>query len=373
MAAIGLFGVILGGLAITEHANHTLAEANPNTTPTENISATDAFATIWPASTPSRILAHTSLSLYSTKKGLILRWNEVKKNNTGYEIQYSAKKNFKAKKSLWVKDNTKTSKIIRNLKKNTKYYVRIRTYYQAEREKIYGEFSKTVSMTTAGDVTFFHKEGFYCEKISVAVKKRMTGKSYKKNNYIQLSDLRYVRVQHYDYKGKIQSGELVVNKKIAENTVKVFYELFRKKYPIQSMKLIDEYDANDESSMEANNTSAFNFRNASGSSSRLSNHAYGLAIDINPRVNPYIKGSIILPKNGKSYIQRDVSKCTGTYKDNMIHKNDVAYKIFTKYGFSWGGNWNSLKDYQHFEANQVTIRNCSGTEQLHKLKTKGAV
>lgn len=338
---LGLSCITWSGLAMSGHLNFSHAEAS-----SENISSESVLPTATPA--PAKPAA-TSLTAYSTKKGLILRWDKVKKNNSGYEIQYSTQKTFKTKKSVWVKNNTKVSKTIKNLKKNTKYYVRIRTYYQAEQEKIYGNFSKIVSMTTAGDVTFLYKEGFYCEKISTATKKRMTGNSYTKNKYVQLSDLRYVCVQHYDYKGKIQSGELVVNKKIANNTVKVFYELFQKKYPIQRMKLIDDYGADDETSMEANNTSAFNFRNVSGSSN-LSKHAYGLAIDINPKINPYIKGSTILPKNGKSYTQRDVSKCKGKYKDNMIHKNDVAYKIFTKYGFSWGGNWNSLKDYQHFEA-----------------------
>lgn len=342
LVILGLFCIICSGFAIRSKLNFSHAEVTSEDTPSESVSPTTT-------PTPPKP-ANASLTAYSTQKGLIVRWNKVIKNNSGYEIQYATKKNFKSKKSVWIKNNAKVSKTIKNLKENTTYFVRIRTYYQAEQEKIYGNFSKTVSMATAGDVTFLHKEGFYCEKISTATQERMTGNSFTKNNYIQFSDLRYVRIQHYDYKEKIQSGELVVNAKIAEDTVKVFYELFQKKYPIQRMKLIDDYDADDETSMEANNTSAFNFRNASGSS-HLSKHAYGLAIDINPKINPYIKGSVILPSNGKVYTQRDVSKCKGKYKDNMIHKNDTAYKIFTKYGFYWGGNWNSLKDYQHFEAN----------------------
>ena len=316
MLIIGFLGVLLVGVMIAGHSNFSYAETSPKTTPSATVSKTDK-----PEPTPTALPkpAGTKISAFSTKNGLILRWNKVTKNNSGYEIQYATTKNFKSQKSVWVKKNTQVSKTIKNLKKNKKYYVRIRTYYQPEQKKVYGNFSNVTSMTTAGDVTFLHKEGFYCEKISETTKKRMSGNSYKENDVVQLSDLRYVRVQHYNYKGKIQSGELVVNKKIANNTVKVFYELFQKKYPIQSMKLIDDYGADDETSMEAN--------------------------------NPYIKGSVILPKNGKAYAQRDVSKCTGTYKKNMIHKNDTAYKIFTKYGFTWGGNWNSLKDYQHFQAN----------------------
>lgn len=196
-----------------------------------------------------------------------------------------------------------------------------------------------------------YKKGFSYEKISPAVKKRMMGKSYRKNRHVKLKDLRYVKVLHYGFDGKVKKGELVVNKKIAKKTVKIFYELYQKKYPIQKMKLIDRYNANDERSMRANNSSAFNYRKISGSS-RLSNHAYGFAIDINPRINPWVKGNKVSPSNGKVYRQRKTKKCKGKYRKYMIHKNDSTYKIFKKYGFSWGGDWKSSKDYQHFEWKQ---------------------
>ena len=117
------------------------------------------------------------------------------------------------------------------------------------------------------------------------------------------------------------------------------------------MRLIDDYGANDEKSMAANNTSAFNYRVISGTT-KLSNHSYGMALDINPRINPWVKGNKVSPANGKVYKQRKTSKCKGKYKRYMIHKNDTAYKIFKKYGFSWGGEWRSSKDYQHFEVNK---------------------
>ena len=189
---------------------------------------------------------------------------------------------------------------------------------------------------------YTYKKGFTYEKISPNIEKRITGKSYRKNNNIKLSDLRYVQVLHYGFDGKVKEGELIVNKKIAKKTVKVFYALYQKKYRIERMRLIDDYGANDEKSMAANNTSAFNYRVISGTT-KLSNHSYGMAIDINPRINP---------ANGKVYKQRKTSKCKGKYKRYMIHKNDTAYKIFKKYGFSWGGKWRSSKDYQHFEVNK---------------------
>lgn len=196
---------------------------------------------------------------------------------------------------------------------------------------------------------FVYKNGFYCQKISKELKEKMKGNSYKVNPNISYKDLRYISVRHYGYGGKVKNGELVVNKRIAKDMLKIFYELFQEKYPIQSMKLIDNYGGDDNKSMEANNTSAFNYRTIAGTNI-LSNHAYGMAIDINPRINPYVIGGwYVSPGNGKVYGERDVSKCRGKYRENMIHKNDVIYKIFIKYGFSWGGEWDDVNDYQYFE------------------------
>ena len=123
---------------------------------------------------------------------------------------------------------------------------------------------------------YTYKKGFTYEKISPNIEKRITGKSYRKNKNIKLSDLRYVQVLHYGFDGKVKEGELIVNKKIAKKTVKVFYALYQKKYRIERMRLIDDYGANDEKSMAANNTSAFNYRVISGTT-KLSNHSYGMA------------------------------------------------------------------------------------------------
>lgn len=195
-----------------------------------------------------------------------------------------------------------------------------------------------------------YRDGFYYHGITKNLKKRMEGKSYQENSYISYGDLRYVRVKHYNYAGKVKTGELIVNKKIAKDMVEIFYQLYRKKYPIQKMVLIDEYKGNDIASMKANNTSAFNYRVIEGSSS-LSNHAYGMAIDINPKINPYVSkgGRNISPNNGRVYAIRNIKKCKGKYKGNMIQKGDFIYRLFKKHGFKWGGDWNSIKDYQHFE------------------------
>ncbi|MCI8793438.1 MAG: M15 family metallopeptidase [Eubacterium sp.] len=194
-----------------------------------------------------------------------------------------------------------------------------------------------------------YKKGFAYHKISSEMKSQMTGKSFPRSGAkISFSDLREVRVKYYDFKGKVRTGSLVVNKKIALKTAKIFYELYQIRYPVQKLRPIDMYDADDTRSMEANNTSAFNYRRVQGST-KLSMHSKGLAIDLNPRINPCIRNGVVDPPGGKVYKNRNVRKCKGKYRKYMIHKGDRVYKIFKKYGFKWGGEWYSLKDYQHFE------------------------
>lgn len=194
-----------------------------------------------------------------------------------------------------------------------------------------------------------YKDGFTYQKLPSRIKKKINGVSFHKNSSITYGDLRYVKVKYYNFNGKIKTGELIVNKKIAKKAVKIFYELFQIKYPIQRIRLVDEYQADDEKSMADNNTSSFNFRTIAGTN-RLSKHALGLAIDINPRINPYINSKgVLTPENGKIYKVRDMKKCKGKYAKYMIHKNSQITKIFKKYGFSWGGDWKYSKDYQHFE------------------------
>ncbi len=190
-------------------------------------------------------------------------------------------------------------------------------------------------------------EAFYHSPIPDSIFALMQGKSFKTDCTITRSELRYVRVLHINAKGETLNGELVCHKDIADDLVEIFRELYHARYPIERIRLIDEYNADDNRSMEANNTSCFNFRRAVGSS-RLSKHATGHAVDINPLYNPYVKKSsrgktIIQPQKGSRYADRTKSF---QYK---IMRYDACYKAFTKRGFRWGGAWRSLKDWQHFE------------------------
>ena len=192
-----------------------------------------------------------------------------------------------------------------------------------------------------------HAQTFAIDTISDAVFQRMLGKSYKYDCTVARADLRYLRIMHYDGKGREVQGELVCNKLIANDLLEIFKELHKQQYPIEQVRLIDDYDGDDERSMQANNTSCFNYRAIAGST-KLSKHSQGLAIDINPLYNPCVRhrkdGKLsVEPQNGRPYANR---KKTFPYK---IDKNDLCYRLFTKHGFKWGGEWRSLKDYQHFE------------------------
>lgn len=164
------------------------------------------------------------------------------------------------------------------------------------------------------------------------------------------TELCLIRCLHCDMHGAVHKGELMVNRKIADKVMNIMKELYKAKYPIEKMRLVTEYDNDDEKSMTDNNTSAYNCRNIGGTKI-LSKHALGLAIDINPLYNPYVKkksdGTLdVRPSAGKKYQKRHSVKDRLPYE---IVKGDLCYRLFTEAGFTWGGNWRTLKDYQHFE------------------------
>lgn len=190
---------------------------------------------------------------------------------------------------------------------------------------------------------------FYREALSEDVKARICGISYPKdgeNAKISYEELAYVHVLHYDFNGEVQEGELICNQAIAQDLVEIFEELYEHQYPIEKIRLVDEYGGDDEASMADNNTSCFNYRLIAGTD-RLSNHSYGLAIDINPFYNPYVTArsgkTQVSPAGADAYADRSQDFA---YK---IDREDLCYQLFTAHGFTWGGDWKNSKDYQHFE------------------------
>lgn len=198
-------------------------------------------------------------------------------------------------------------------------------------------------------------DGFYHEPISDALSRYMTGVSYPSADsvaaqsglVVTFDDLRYLHILYIDFDGNPAEGELICHSYIADDLAEIFYQLYRNEYQLESVLLIDEFNGDDAASMEANNTSCFNYRNVD-SSANLSRHAYGLAIDINPYYNPYVTyekdgTENVSPAAALSYADRSISFA---YK---IDEDDICYKLFTEHGFIWGGNWNNVKDYQHFQ------------------------
>ena len=131
-------------------------------------------------------------------------------------------------------------------------------------------------------------EGFSYSPIPDAIFEIMKGKSFKTVCTIPREELSYLRIRYVDLQGKTQDGEMVVNRRIAETVLSIFQELYAAKYPIEKIRLVDHYDADDERSMTDNNSSSFNFRFISHTT-KVSKHGMGAAIDINPLYNPYVK------------------------------------------------------------------------------------
>lgn len=213
------------------------------------------------------------------------------------------------------------------------------------------------------------RESFFYQPLTDEQKARITGISYPitesdamlssrrvvnvipdgETPAISYEDLRYLNVLYYDFNGEIQTGELICHKGISQDLLEIFYELYRNEYQIEKIRLIDEYGGDDTDSMEDNNTSCFNYRLVEGTES-LSKHALGCAVDINPFYNPYV----VFNKDGKgeTYISPAGSEDYADRSRDFPYKiddDDLCCKLFKAHGFTWGGDWNSSKDYQHFQ------------------------
>ncbi|MCE7001783.1 M15 family metallopeptidase [Kibdelosporangium philippinense] len=169
------------------------------------------------------------------------------------------------------------------------------------------------------------------------------GKSWREGCPVGPDQLRLINLSALGFDGKVYRGELIVDKAVATEIGWTFADLYFNRYPVERMETVEKYDADDDRSMEANNTSVFNCRKITGGTG-WSNHSYGRAIDINPVQNPYISGSgTVYPPNGAPYVDR-------TRNDpGLIHADDATVRAFEGRGWDWGGYWTTPIDYQHFE------------------------
>lgn len=219
----------------------------------------------------------------------------------------------------------------------------------------------TLNGSTQKDSRVTYSEGFYYEPVSDNLRRYISGISLQASREpasadadsdsasyeLTADELRYVHIWHFDFDGNPVEGELICNEYIAQDLVEIFCALYRSEYQLESVRLVEEFDGDDIASMEANNSSCLNYREKTNGSG-LSMHAYGLAVDINPYYNPYISyledgSESVLPAAAAAYADRSQRF---PYK---IDEEDLCCKLFLQHGFIWGGNWNSVKDYQHFQ------------------------
>jgi hypothetical protein len=159
---------------------------------------------------------------------------------------------------------------------------------------------------------------------------------------VPVEQLRMIVMPHWGFDGKVHTGRLVVHRSVAEEVAGVFKKLYGWRFPIRRMELVDKYGGSDYRSIDADNTSAFNCRPATGSSS-WSKHAYGKAIDLNPRENPWVNADGTNEhRNADAFVKRPLNK------PGVINPGDRVVKAFEQVGWEWGGYWSGAKDYQHF-------------------------
>ncbi|MFC4856370.1 M15 family metallopeptidase [Actinophytocola glycyrrhizae] len=160
---------------------------------------------------------------------------------------------------------------------------------------------------------------------------------------VAATDLRYLTLSFVGYDGKAHTGEMIVGARVADAVTRVFGHLFAARFPIEEMRIVTAAELTAPPTGDGNNTTAFVCRPAVGKT-RWSAHAYGLAIDLNPFCNPYVRGDLVLPELASSYVDR------ANVRPGMIEPGDVAVRAFAAIGWSWGGEWTTPRDIQHFTA-----------------------
>ncbi len=171
---------------------------------------------------------------------------------------------------------------------------------------------------------------------------RMSGRSWHDEPECpRFSSLRLVRLTHLGFDGRAHTGELVVAAEVAQEVAAIFERLYLAHFPIERMQLIDAFAGDDDASMAANNSSAFNFRFVAGTRV-LSHHALGLAIDVNPVQNPWLRGDRVDPPAGRDYLDRD------HLRPGMIVRPGPVVSAFEAHGWYWGGDFEGTRDYHHF-------------------------
>lgn len=194
--------------------------------------------------------------------------------------------------------------------------------------------SKTINLSR------FHAR---IEPIPVSVKPMMLRYTWHPGCPVNLDHLAYLKLTYLGFDQRSHQGVLIVNRTVAKEVVEIFKELYLAHFPIARMQPMHVFKGSDLAAMKANSTVGFVCRPKTGETQGFSVHSYGLAIDINQRQNPYVNGDTVLPPKGRDYLNRD------SYREGMIRPGEIAYLIFRKRGWIWGGALPFRKDYMHFQ------------------------
>ena len=193
------------------------------------------------------------------------------------------------------------------------------------------------------DTTSENEEPVYTSEVlnlPSELRDAMVGVTWNHDCPVHITELRLLRFSHWTFEDEVQEGSLVVAAEDASVIDGAMRAAFETKFPLESARPASDFGGDDDASMAANNTSAFNCRKVTGGDS-YSQHSYGNAVDINPVQNPYVRGTTVLPEAGKDYLVRDPSTPGLLVEDSPIVQHFLAA------GWGWGGQWSSLKDYQH--------------------------
>jgi len=232
--------------------------------------------------------------------------------------------------------------LLRSRNINGNYYFSLRDVAAAMDFRLHWVGSRNTILVDTSRVIRPEEAIFSAEPLPEYVLDIIRGRSFRDYAPFDYSFLSYLTITHIDFSGQRRIGHMIVAAELADEVLDIFREIYEYGFPIYRIRLIDFYGTQDYLSMADNNSVAFNFRNIAGTN-RLSRHALGRAIDINPIQNPYIRGSTVWPDAGQNYLDRFY------VRPGMIVRGDVVYRAFTSRGWTWGGNWTLPRDYHHFE------------------------
>jgi D-alanyl-D-alanine carboxypeptidase len=177
--------------------------------------------------------------------------------------------------------------------------------------------------------------------VPASVVKRST---YRSKCPVTLNELSYITMTFWGFDHRAHTGEMIVNSGVAHDVVSVFEKLYRAHFPMEEMRVTTLKEQRAAPTGDTDNTSSFECRPVTLGTS-WSEHSYGLAIDINPFQNPYVRGDLVAPELARAYRDRD------WHRPGMIFDGDVVTQAFADLGWGWGGHWNTLKDWMHFSQN----------------------